>query len=65
MKTKGQVWTRQCAKPLNHLVLAEVDIELVSSTDLRHNLDRGDQTLVSHLRLLLLNALVLLKVVAR
>ena len=64
METKGQVWTRQCAKPLNHLVLAEVDIELVSSSDLRHNLDRGDQTLISHLCLLLLNTLVLLIVIA-
>ena len=39
MQAKSQVRPRHAAKPLDHLLLAEVDVELVSASDLAHNLD--------------------------
>ncbi len=63
VQAKGEIGSCHGAKSLHHLVLAEVDVELVSSANLRDNLDRSDQTLVSHLGALFLERLVSLSVI--
>ncbi len=63
VQAKSEIGSSHGAKSLHHLVLAEVDVELVGSTDFRDNLNGSDQTLVSHLGTLLLERLVSLGVI--
>lgn len=58
MQTKRQVRPRHRPEALHHLILAEVDVELVGSPNLRDNLDRCNQTLVSHFSSLLLQEFI-------
>lgn len=55
---------RRLTKPSNHLILSEIGVELLSTSDLGDNFNRSDQGLVRHLCALLLERLIALSVVA-